>query len=173
MTNLLRGVGLAVVCGAVAVSAQKETIGGIRNFTKVDATVACAGSTETSAMAELAKRGYKTVVSLRESSEAGALIDESQAAASAAGLRFVHLPFNSSRPDEGQMDRFIALIKDPSSQPLLLYCASGSRAGAMWLAKRMLVDGWPEDRASAEAVMIGLSSPTLKQFALDYVAKRK
>jgi uncharacterized protein (TIGR01244 family) len=153
--------------------AQKETIEGIRNFTKVDATVACAGSTEPAAMAEIGRRGYKTVISLREATEAGALIPESQKAAEAAGMKFIHLPFNGTKPDEAVVDRYLAVLRDTSTQPVFIYCASGSRAGTMWLIKRMLIDGWPEDKATAEAVMIGMSSPTLKQFALDYVAKHK
>lgn len=153
--------------------AQKETIEGIRNFTKVDATVACAGSTEPAAMATLGQRGYKSVISLREASETGALIDESMQAAEAAGMKFIHLPFSSSKPDEAIVDRYLAAVKDTGNQPVFIYCASGSRAGALWLIKRMLVDGWDEGKATAEAVMIGMSSPTLKQFALDYVAKHK
>lgn len=153
--------------------AQKETIEGIRNFTKVDATVACAGSTEPAAMAEIGKRGYKAVIGLREASEAGALVDESKAAAEAAGMKFIHLPFNSTKPDEAVVDRYLTAVKDTSNQPTFIFCASGSRAGSLWLIKRMLVDGWPEETAVAEAVMIGMSSPTLKQFALDYVSKHK
>lgn len=153
--------------------AQKDTVEGIRNFTRVDATVACAGATEPAAMAPLAARGFKTVINLREDSEAGALIDESTKAAEDAGLRYIHLPFNASRPDEAVATKFLATIRNTSLQPVLIHCASGSRAGALWLIKRMLVDGWDEPKAVDEAVMIGLSSPTLKQFALDYVATHK
>lgn len=166
-------VAAAVLSVSSLLFAQKETIEGIRNFTKVDATVACAGSTEPAAMAEIGKRGYKAVISLREATEAGALIDESTKAATAAGMKFIHLPFNGSKPDDAVADRYLAALKDPSNQPTFIYCASGSRAGTLWLIKRMLVDGWPEDKAVSEAVMIGMSSPTLKQFALDYVAKHK
>ena len=124
-------------------------------------------------MAEIGKRGYKAVISLREATETGALIDESTKAAEAAGMKFIHLPFNSTKPDDAVADRYLAALKDPANQPTFIYCASGSRAGSLWLVKRMLVDGWPEDKAVAEAVMIGMSSPTLKQFALDYVAKHR
>jgi uncharacterized protein (TIGR01244 family) len=163
----------AVLVISVGVGAQKETVEGIRNFTKIDPTFACAGATEPAAMAELGKRGYKTVVNLREATETGALIDESAKAAEAAGITFIHLPMNSNRPDDGVVDRFLAVVKDPANQPMFIHCASGSRAGALWLVKRMLVDGWPEDKAVDEAVMIGMSSPTLKQFALAYVAKHR
>jgi uncharacterized protein (TIGR01244 family) len=163
---------LAVALSATA-AAQKETIEGIRNFTKIDATVACAGSTEPAAMATLGQRGYKAVISLREASETGALVEESTKAAEAAGMKFIHLPFSSSKPDEAVVDRYLAAVKDSGNHPVLIFCASGSRAGTLWLIKRMLVDGWDEEKAVAEAVMIGMASPTLKAFALDYVAKHK
>ena len=153
--------------------AQKETIEGIRNFTRIDASFASGGSTEPTAMTELGKRGYKTVVNLRESSESGAQISESAKAAAAAGIRFINLPLNTDKPDDAAFDRLIALVKDSSTQPVFIYCATGSRAGAVWLVKRMLIDGWPEDQAVHEAVTLGLSSPALKQFALGYVARHK
>jgi len=159
-------------CGSL-LYAQKEAVEGIRNFTKVDATVACAGSTEPAAMAELGKRGYKAVINLREATETGVMLDESMKAAESAGMKYIHLPLNSSKPDEAVVDRYLAAVKDPANQPAFIHCASGSRAGAMWLIKRMLVDGWSEDKATAEAVLIGMASPTIKQFALDYVAKHR
>ena len=61
-------------------SAQKETIEGIRNFTKVDVTFACAGATESAALAGIAARGYKAVINLREAAEAGNDLEASQLA---------------------------------------------------------------------------------------------
>lgn len=154
-------------------SAQKETIEGIRNFTKVDVTFACAGATESAALAGIAARGYKAVINLREAAEAGNDLEASQKAAEAAGMKYIHLPFSGSKPDEAVIDKFLAAIKDPANQPTFLHCASGSRASALWMAKRMLIDGWDEEKASSEAVSLGLSSPTLKAFVLEYVKKHK
>jgi hypothetical protein len=39
----------------------------------------------------------------------------------------------------------------------------------MWLIKRVRVDGWSVEDATVEAEAIGLSSETLKEFAIDYV----
>jgi hypothetical protein len=41
------------------------------------------------------------------------------------------------------------------------------------MIKRMLVDGWDETRASAEATALGMTSPALRSFALEYVASHK
>lgn len=149
---------------------QATPIEGVRNYTKVDVTVGCAGATEVKALPGIAKLGYKAVLNLREQTEAGASIDESRAAAEAAGLKYIHLPFKGSAPDVKVADEFLRLVADPANQPLLIHCGSGNRAAALWLIKRMVIDKWTEERAVAEAKAIGLSSEALQKFALDYVA---
>ena len=177
----MRGLLIALVAGLVLVSStvaaaqapRKETVEGIRNFTVVDPTIGCAGATEVSAIPELARRGYKTIVNLREATEAGAAIDESRQAATAAGMRFIHLPLNSAKPDMAVADAFVKVASEATNQPIFINCASANRASALLMAKRVLVDGWTVDRAGEEASAAGLTSAPLRQFVLDYVAARK
>ncbi|TAK17485.1 MAG: hypothetical protein EPO35_02950 [Acidobacteria bacterium] len=164
---------LVGACGAMSLDGQKENVPGVRNFTRVDGSIACGGSTEPSAAAELARRGYRTIVSLREDGEAGAVTAEMDQAARAAGLRFVHIPMSAQSPSDGAASAALAALRDGGNSPVFIYDASGSRAAAVLMIKRMLVDAWPEDRAYSEAVMIGLASPSLKAFALDYVARHR
>jgi protein tyrosine phosphatase (PTP) superfamily phosphohydrolase (DUF442 family) len=56
---------------------------------------------------------------------------------------------------------------------MFVHCASGNRAAAVWLVRRVLVDGWAVEKASEEAEALGLTSAPLKQFALDYVATNR
>ncbi len=163
----------SMVALVAAQAPQKETIDGIRNFTKVDATTGCAGATDPKALVEVAKRGYKSVLNLREATEANIALDESKAAAEAAGLKYIHLPFNTSKPDPAVADSFITIVTDKANQPVYIHCGSANRVAGLWLAKRMLVDKWTEERAVEEAAAIGLSSQTLKQWALDYVKSKR
>lgn len=152
---------------------QAPPIEGVRNYTRVDATIGCAGATEAKAMPGIAKLGYKAVLNLREETEAGAGIDESRAAAEAEGLKYIHLPFKSSAPDAKVAGEFLKLVADPANQPLFIHCGSGNRVAALWLIKRMVIDKWTEERSVAEARLIGLSSEALQKFALDYVASSR
>ena len=43
----------------------------------------------------------------------------------------------------------------------------------MWLIKRVLVDGWDQNRALEEATLLGLTNENLKQFVLGEIAKRQ
>jgi uncharacterized protein (TIGR01244 family) len=164
---------LLVVAAAVSVAsaqeAKKETVPGVVNFTKVDATVACGGALSGDAVSELKSRGYRAIINFRLASENGANVEGEQSTATAAGIKYIHLPFNAQSPDAKVVDAFLTAVSDPANQPVFVHCGSANRVGAMWLIKRVLQDKWTIEKATAEAELIGLTSAPLKQFALDYI----
>jgi uncharacterized protein (TIGR01244 family) len=169
-------VALALGIGAATLSAQnvtKETLPGVTNFARLETTIACAGATTPAAVAGLKQMGYASIINLREASEAGADIDAEAAAAKTAGINFIHLPFNTAMPDPAVVDSFLKVITDKKNDPAFVHCASGNRAAAMWMIKRMQIDKWDADRAGTEAAALGLTNGALKTFALNYVATHK
>jgi uncharacterized protein (TIGR01244 family) len=169
-TYLIFAVAIVGISVAVAQSqVKKSTVEGITNFAQVETTVACAGAVTPASVAGIKKMGFASIINLRLANEQGAEIDAEAAAAKAAGINFVHLPFNGSAPDPAVADRFIETITRPGNEPAFIHCASGNRAAAMWLIKRVLIDKWDTDRASEEATQLGLTSQILKTFALDYI----
>lgn len=164
-------VGLSIAAGQSAV--KKSTVPGVSNFSQVETTVACAGATTPEGVAAIKKMGFNSVINLRVATEPGANIEAEAAAAKAAGINFIHLPFNESAPDTAIIDQFLTAVTDPRNQPAFIHCASGNRAAMMWLIKRVLVDKWEIDRASEEAAQLGLTKQSLKPLALDYIQGHK
>lgn len=162
-----------LVAGLRAVQAPAPPIPGVTHYTRVDATVACGGATSPDAYAALKAEGFAAVINLRQAEEPGADIDQARAAAKAAGLRYIHVPLNGHAPSAHAADAFLAAVRDPDNSPVYIHCATANRVGAVWLIKRVVVDGWDVDKATAEAERVGLRSPVLKQFALDYIAAHK
>jgi len=154
-------------------SVTRESLPGVTNFAKLDTTIACAGATTPAAVAGLKQMGYASIINLREATEAGADIDAETAAAKTAGITFIHLPFNTASPNPAVVDSFLKAVTDPRNHPAFVHCASGNRAAAMWMIKRMQVDRWDAERAGAEAAALGLTNGALKTFALDYAAAHK
>ena len=166
------------VIGVMAVAAHaqqvtKESVPGITNFSRLQTTIACAGAVEVSAVPDIKKLGYKSIINLRQASEQGANIEASTAAAKAAGINDVHIPFNAQAPDAELVPKFLAAVTAPANQPTFVHCAGAGRAAAMWMIKRMQVDGWDQQKAGEEAAALGLSNDRLKQFAIDWVATHK
>jgi uncharacterized protein (TIGR01244 family) len=163
--------GLTAVTTAQQVT--KETVPGIVNFARVETTVACGGSTKPEAVAEIKNMGFASIFNLRLPEEREANIDAEAAAAKAAGIKFIHIPFNGTAPDPAVADRFLNEIMTPGTQPAYIHCGGGNRAAAMWLIKRLAVDHWDVDRATQEATALGLTSPALKTFAIEYAQSHK
>lgn len=158
---------LAFAVGPIALGAQDQAPEGVVNYTRIDATVACAGATPAEAMPAIKALGFASVINFRTAEEEGANIGASQTAATAAGLNYIHIPFRA--PSDETTEAFLSAIADGANQPAYIHCASANRVGAMWFIKRVKQDGWAQDRAMAEAEGIGLRSERLKEFAVDYV----
>src|SRR6266704_632568 len=118
----------------------KSTIPGVTNFAQVETTVACAGNIKPESIAAIGKMGFASIINLRLASEPGVDLDAETAAARAAGIRFVHLPFNGGSPDPAVADSFLKLIAEAGTQPAFIHCASGNRAAALWMIKRVVMD---------------------------------
>jgi uncharacterized protein (TIGR01244 family) len=123
---------------------------GVRNFTKVDSTIACGGALSPEAFAALKQAGYKSIVNLRAASEPGNDVEAAKKAAEAAGLTYFHLPFVATAPDMTMLDEFLKLVVKPENQPMMLHCASGGRVSMFWAVKRVMIDGWSVDKAMNE-----------------------
>ena len=168
---------LAAFCTAVmpagAQQVTKQTLDGVTNFNRLETTVACAGAVKATAVPELKKLGFASVINLRQANEAGADVEAEAAAAKEAGIRYYWIPFNGAMPDPAVADKFLDAVTAKGSEPAFIHCASGNRAAAMWMIKRMVVDHWDADRAGQEAVALGLTSAALKQFAIEYAQTHK
>lgn len=168
-TSFVTACAIATTLASATLTAQqvtKQTVPGVTNFSKLETTIACAGATTPEAMPELKKMGYKSVVNLRPASEAGANVPEGEAAAKAAGLIYIHIPFNTASPDPAAAHRFLEEIVKPANNPAFVHCASANRAAAMWMVKRIALDKWDVERASTEAAALGLTNATLKDWAI-------
>ena len=169
MRIMLAAAFAALLTVPMTAQVQKKEMPGVRNYSRVDATVGCGGQVDPAAMAALRKEGFVSVINLRLPTEEGANVEAGRAAAQAAGLKYIHLPFNAAQPDSKVVDSFLAAVADKGNQPVFIHCGSASRVGGMWAIKRALQDKWPVEKALAEGKAIGLSNPGLESFVTSYI----
>src|SRR5687768_16536555 len=103
-SHVLVATGLLAVsiCAVPALAQQvtRESVPGITNLARLETTIACAGAIKADvAVPEIKKMGFVSIINLRESTEPGAEVEKEEAVAKAAGLRYVHVPFNGGSPD--------------------------------------------------------------------------
>src|SRR6476620_5822418 len=152
---------VAFALGAPLLAQQvtKPELPGVRNYARLETTVACAGAISAEqAVPAIKKEGFVSIINLREATEPDANVEQEGTLAKAAGLKYFHVPFNGGAPDPKAADAFIAAITSPGAEPAFIHCSGGNRAATMWMIKRMVVDHWDVERATKEAMALGQTS---------------
>ena len=110
-----------VIGTAASAQVVRQEVPGIRNFAKVESTVACAGAITPGAIPEIKKMGFASIINLRLPTEEGADIAGNSAAAKAAGIPYYHIPFSGATPDPAVVDTILKTITAPGVQPAFIH----------------------------------------------------
>jgi len=144
----------------------------IRNFVRMSDEFCTGAQPRLEHLATLKAEGVKAIINLRPPGEHRSA--EEEAEAKKLGLRYINIPFVFGEPKEEQATEFLKITDDPENRPAFIHCAAGIRAGAFWMIRRVLRDGWTVERAEQEAKKIGLrESPHLNEFARKYIEKHR
>jgi protein tyrosine phosphatase (PTP) superfamily phosphohydrolase (DUF442 family) len=119
--NVVLAAGVCLAASAAAAQVVKEDVPGIRNFARVESTVACAGAITVDAVPAVKKMGYGSIINLRLATEPGADVEAHAAAAKAAGIQYVHIPFSATNPDPAAVDAFLRVITTPGVAPAFIH----------------------------------------------------
>jgi len=102
-------------------------------------------------MQALERLGVRTVVNLRAFHS-----DRSELAGTA--LAYEHIHFNTWHPEDEDVLRFLAIVRDPARQPVFVHCQHGAdRTGTMCAIYRMMEQGWTVEDAIAEMTTGGFN----------------
>src|SRR5258708_149294 len=104
------------VAPARAQQVTKETLDGVTNFNRLETTVACAGAIKATAVPELKKMGFASIINLRQASEQGADLEGEAAAAKSADIHYYNIRFNGQMPDPAVADKFLYSITTKGSE---------------------------------------------------------
>jgi uncharacterized protein (TIGR01244 family) len=152
-------------------TAEMDEVSGIRRFFRVDKTVCTGGQPKLAHLEKLKAEGVKTIINLRPASEHQAAKEEAKA--KELGLRYFNIPVAFGNPKDQQVEEFLKITDDPANRPMFIHCAAAIRVGAFWMIRRVLRDGWPIEKAEAEAKQIGLTVQDWQDFATDYIERHK
>ena len=118
---LLTLLGCCLMANDSSAQVVRQEVEGIRNFAKIESTVACAGAITPAAIAEIKKMGYQAIINLRLATEQGADIEGHMAVAKTAGIPYYHVPFSASAPDPAAVDQFLKTIQTKGVEPAFIH----------------------------------------------------
>jgi tyrosine-protein phosphatase SIW14 len=140
------------------------------NFQKVDDHVYRGAQPTNSGFKDLAERGIKTVVDLRDIGE-HSQADE-QKVVTDLGMRYVSIPTQGmSTPKNEQVAAVLTLLNEATSGPVFVHCKRGAdRTGTVIAVYRIFHDGWDSKRALGEAKSYGMSvfQRAMQHYVTDY-----
>lgn len=137
---------------------------GILNFAKVSDALYRGGHPSAEGFAKLKGRGVRTVVSLRT-------FNVHRSRLRGLGLRYVHISFKAGHAEDEDVVRFLKVMADPANHPVFVHCKWGTdRSGLMAAVYRMVVEGWPRERAIAEMRAMGYEEDKWPQMR-DYLER--
>jgi uncharacterized protein (TIGR01244 family) len=160
-----------LVLASLSISTPQD-VQPIRNFVRMNEEFCTGAQPRLEHLAMLKAEGVKAIINLRPPTEHRSA--EEEAEAKKLGLRYFNIPFVFGEPKDEQATEFLKITDDSENRPAFIHCAAGIRAGAFWMIRRVLRDGWTVERAEQEAEKIGLrESPHLNEFARKYIEKHR
>ena len=124
--------------------AQPIAIDGVPNLHQVSEVLYRSAQPTAAGVKNLQGLGIKTVINLRS-------FHSDRKALAGLGLRYEHLTMKAWHPEEKELARFLKIVMDPESQPVLVHCQHGAdRTGTICAIYRMAVQGWTKEQALRE-----------------------
>src|SRR5262245_6994736 len=110
-------------------------------------------------VAALKEAGFRSIICNRPDGEAAdqPSAKELEAAASARGLEFVHLPVVSGKMSDDDAVKFGALLKS-LPKPILAYCRTGTRSASLWCLANASTQTLPELLAASKSAGYDMSA---------------
>jgi uncharacterized protein (TIGR01244 family) len=123
-------------------------------FRTIDETLQVSGQISPEDVATAATKGIRTIINNRPDGEQPGqpTSAEIEAAATAVGLAYVHIPVDHSGFSMAQVEAMTAALQQPA--PALAFCRSGTRSTFLWSLARGLAGDEPTEIA-AKAVKAG------------------
>jgi len=117
---------------------------GLPNFHRVDENLYRGAQPTAEGMRQLHAMGIRTVVNLRKLHSDTDELGQTPLACERIKVRTL-------KPNEGQVERFLRIVTDPTRTPVFVHCRHGAdRTGAMCAAYRIVVQGWSRAAAVEE-----------------------
>jgi len=93
------------------------------------------------------------------------------ALAATLGLRYENIPISGAALNDTTMEAILAVLRDKSAAPVLFHCGSGNRVAGALIPYFMRDHGMDEEKAVALAMKVGLRSPDLLRWGLEYASR--
>jgi protein tyrosine phosphatase (PTP) superfamily phosphohydrolase (DUF442 family) len=138
--------------------AERLFLPGVRNLGQVTPTLFRGGQANEEGWRNLSKMGVEIVVDLRVTRKG-----HEREQVEKLGMKFVSIPWNCFNPNDSNVARFLAVLRENPGKKVFVHCYTGDdRTGLEIAAYRMAEQGWTSEQARKE----------MEAFGFDYFHRR-
>lgn len=148
-----------------------DAVSGIANACQATPTLVTGGQPTAEQLQAFKAAGGAVVLDIRDPMEPRPFNEPAKM--KELGLEYVVVPVVAGQTNDSIMERILEAVRKHREKQMLFHCGSGNRVGGALIPYFMLDLGMEEDDAIAQAMRIGLRSPEMMQWGLEYVAGRK
>lgn len=143
--------------------AQPLAVAGVPNLFRVADHLYRSAQPTAAGMKNLEELGIRRVINLRA-------FHSDRGAVAGTGLLDEELSVKTWHIEDEDVVRVLRLVKDPAGGPYLIHCLHGAdRTGTMIAMYRMVVQGWPREKAIDELVNGGYGFHSIWKNVLGYL----
>ncbi len=148
-----------------------EAIRGVVNACQALPNVITGGQPAQSHLESLKAAGTSVILNIRGVTEPHP-VDEARAVA-ALGMEYLNVPVTAADLNDQTLTRIRDILKANRDRTIFFHCASANRVGGALIPFLMLDEGMDEEDAIGIATRVGLRSPELLKWALEYVRRNQ
>jgi protein tyrosine phosphatase (PTP) superfamily phosphohydrolase (DUF442 family) len=146
-----------------------EAAAGIVNACQALPTVITGGQPTANHLRALKDAGADILLDLRDPMESRPF--DEPALAHEVGLEYINVPVSSATLNDATLERVLAVYRNAGEKKIFVHCAGGNRVGATLLPHFMIDLGMEEEDAIEQAMRVGLRSPEMLEWGLDYARR--
>lgn len=148
-----------------------DAVSNIANACQATPTMVTGGQPDAATMEAFKNAGGQVVLDIRDPMEPRPF--DEPAKLKALGLDYINIPVVAGQVDDVILERILAVIRKEKDRQMLFHCGSGNRVGGALLPYFILDLGIEEEEAIALAMRIGLRSPEMMQWGLEYAQNHR
>ncbi|HSE28961.1 MAG TPA: sulfur transferase domain-containing protein [Gemmatimonadales bacterium] len=145
-------------------------IHGVTNACQLAPGLVTGGQPEARHLEALAAAGGGVVLDIRDPMEPRSF--DEPAYARQLGLEYVNVPVSPATLSDDTIERILTVVREAAGRTVFFHCGSGNRVGGALIPWFLLDQGMDEEAAIEQAMRVGLRSPAMLEWGLEY-ARRK
>jgi protein tyrosine phosphatase (PTP) superfamily phosphohydrolase (DUF442 family) len=148
-----------------------NAVSGVPNACQVLPSLITGGQPSAAQLRALKEAGGDIVLDVRDPMESRP-VDEA-AMVRELGMEYVNIPVRAGSLDDSTMDRILGVLRGAGSKTVFFHCGSGNRVGGALLPFFILDQQMDEEDAIEQAMRVGLRSPEMMEWGLDYARRNQ